>query len=79
MWDYMVSECTAGKYGLHCEMDCGKCSNTSKCFHVNGTCPSGCSSGFQGHTCKGDLHNKHKSEIQFLGVNYKLLYFYSIR
>ena len=53
MLNNMVSECTAGKYGLHCEMDCGKCSNTSKCFHVNGTCLSGCSAGFQGHTCKG--------------------------
>ena len=53
----MFAACNAGKYGLHCEEDCGNCSDSSQCFHVNGTCLSGCSAGYQGHTCKGDLHD----------------------
>ena len=53
----MFAECIDGKYGLDCKEDCGNCFESSQCFHVNGTCLSGCSGSYQGHTCKGDLHN----------------------
>lgn len=53
----MFAECIAGKYGLDCKEDCGNCFDNSQCFHVNGTCLSGCSASYQGHTCKGDLHD----------------------
>lgn len=44
--------CKKGWYGIDCNDTCGHCSNVSECFHINGTCPTGCDAGYQGHLCK---------------------------
>uniref|UniRef100_K1RXX9 EGF-like domain-containing protein n=1 Tax=Magallana gigas TaxID=29159 RepID=K1RXX9_MAGGI len=33
-------------------MKCGHCRNNGFCFHINGTCLTGCSAGFTGEVCK---------------------------
>lgn len=39
--------CKYGRYGLNCSLDCGNCLDSTNCNHVNGTCTSGCASGWQ--------------------------------
>ena len=45
-------ECSLGKYGLNCREICGNCSDVSYCHKGNGTCLTGCSSGYKGPLCK---------------------------
>lgn len=47
-----LTECTSGKYGKDCQLDCGHCKNMMQCHHVDGTCVTGCEPGFIGDTCK---------------------------
>lgn len=48
----LVSECTKGSYGSGCNETCGHCRHVSQCFHINGSCPTGCDTGYQGGLCK---------------------------
>ena len=43
-------ECKRNMYGVNCTGSCGHCQN-STCHHVNGTCLTGCSPGYQGPFC----------------------------
>ena len=44
--------CEEGYFGTECSQVCGLCRNTVDCHHVNGTCLTGCKSGYIGHMCK---------------------------
>uniref|UniRef100_K1QV61 Multiple epidermal growth factor-like domains 11 n=1 Tax=Magallana gigas TaxID=29159 RepID=K1QV61_MAGGI len=44
--------CSSGTYGQNCNEPCGNCLNNTTCNRYNGTCPSGCNAGFEGHICK---------------------------
>lgn len=44
--------CDKGFYGVDCNEKCGSCHDVSQCFHINGTCLTGCSAGYQGEFCK---------------------------
>ena len=48
--------CGVKKYGIGCLEDCGNCRYPTDCFHINGTCLSGCSSGYINHICKTRIH-----------------------
>lgn len=47
----LFSECESGTYGKECKGKCGHCFNSTDCFHVNGTCLSGCGPGYLGNLC----------------------------
>lgn len=42
----------ASIYGIRCTEKCGHCSDGNLCDHINGTCATGCSAGYQGDLCK---------------------------
>ncbi|KAL8594024.1 hypothetical protein ACOMHN_016403 [Nucella lapillus] len=42
----MASACGDGTYGQNCANSCGQCRDGDVCNTVNGTCPSGCRTGF---------------------------------
>ena len=48
----LFTECDIGTFGLHCNEICGQCQDVNDCLQTNGTCLSGCSSGYQGDKCK---------------------------
>lgn len=47
-----ISVCRKGSYGINCNETCGHCQDINQCSHINGTCLTGCESGFQGDFCK---------------------------
>lgn len=48
----ILTDCKEGSYGYECNETCGHCRNNGFCFHINGTCLTGCSAGFTGEVCK---------------------------
>lgn len=44
--------CDNGLYGVDCSKTCGRCLNESHCFHINGSCLTGCDAGYEGDACK---------------------------
>lgn len=44
--------CENGTYGEECNNTCGQCRDEEYCYHTNGTCPSGCNSGYLDDICK---------------------------
>eukprot|EP00105_Crassostrea_gigas_P015663 XP_011432728.1 PREDICTED: multiple epidermal growth factor-like domains protein 10 isoform X1 [Crassostrea gigas] len=40
-------QCDGGYYGKRCMFQCGDCLDDKACNNINGTCPSGCMSGWQ--------------------------------
>ena len=51
-------ECEIGKYGNQCQSTCGACLHPSQCSHVDGTCLTGCASGYTGRLCKTSKQQK---------------------
>lgn len=49
---HLYLECDVGHYGYNCNETCGHCIDKLQCFHVEGTCLSGCKAGYSGQTCK---------------------------
>lgn len=47
-----IIECEQGLYGIGCSETCGHCRDVDQCFHVNGTCLTGCDAGYQDGLCK---------------------------
>ena len=47
-----VLACDPGKYGYRCNDTCGQCRDKGMCFHTNGSCLSGCDTGYYGDLCK---------------------------
>lgn len=47
----MVKACGNGTYGPDCSVLCGHCLNQNDCHYVNGSCLTGCNTGFQGKFC----------------------------
>lgn len=43
--------CSNGTFGEGCKLKCGHCYGNSACDHVNGSCVSGCASGWTGTVC----------------------------
>lgn len=43
--------CSNGTFGEGCKLTCGHCYGNSACDHVNGSCVSGCASGWTGTVC----------------------------
>lgn len=37
---------------MDCKERCGHCREFDQCFHINGTCLTGCDAGYQGEYCK---------------------------
>ena len=58
-------ECEAGKWGLECRNDCGKCLS-SPCYHITGVCEDGCAVGYKPDTeCKtGDIFQNFYLKIR---------------
>lgn len=48
----IVSACAGGSYGVECNKTCGHCRDINQCYHINGTCLTGCDAGYQGNLCK---------------------------
>ncbi|KAL4229451.1 hypothetical protein ACF0H5_012489 [Mactra antiquata] len=46
-----ITACTDGYYGYQCENTCGNCLNSEACYKITGTCPNGCTTGYQGTQC----------------------------
>lgn len=69
IWNYpyvtnyycFFSACTNGTFGEKCKLTCGHCYGNSACDHVNGSCASGCASGWTGTVC-----NESKCFIELL-------------
>lgn len=56
MFTYLL-ECEGGKFGQNCSSVCGHCPDKKQCNNINGTCPNGCDSGYQGSHCtKGNTN-----------------------
>lgn len=53
---FYFKACTTGTYGIHFNKNCGNCRNSVDCFHVNGTCLSGCVPRYSDHQCKTRMH-----------------------
>lgn len=49
--------CERGTYGQKCNQNCGSCLHEDECFHVNGTCLTGCKPGFKGDLCKKRIYS----------------------
>lgn len=49
---HYLKGCTQGWYGKDCKEKCGHCLDENRCFHINGTCISGCQPGYKGLLCK---------------------------
>ena len=52
MYLIYFTACLNGTYGKECNNTCGNCFGQGECLHTNGTCLSGCDSGFFGEECK---------------------------
>ena len=48
-------ECDNGTYGKECKASCGHCFNQEPCYHINGTCFTGCESGYLGDLCQSRM------------------------
>lgn len=48
----IIVECDKGLYGIGCSETCGHCRDVNQCFHINGTCLTGCDAGYKGDLCK---------------------------
>ena len=44
--------CDDGTYGQECKGICGNCLEGNFCSHTNGTCLTGCETGYFGDLCK---------------------------
>ncbi|XP_046556654.1 uncharacterized protein LOC124265854 [Haliotis rubra] len=44
--------CSDGRYGQHCQFECGHCKGNLPCNKISGTCDQGCQPGFQEAFCK---------------------------
>ena len=44
-------DCNQGTHGLGCKQTCGNCMNNESCFHINGSCLTGCDPGYEGEKC----------------------------
>lgn len=62
---YYLKGCTQGWYGRDCTEKCGHCLDENQCFHINGTCVSGCQPGYEGHLCKSSelMLNAHSRTL----------------
>lgn len=49
---FYFKACDINFYGIRCTEQCGHCSDGNLCDHINGTCATGCSAGYQGDLCK---------------------------
>ena len=49
---HYLKGCTQGWYGKDSKEKCGHCLDGHQCFHINGTCISGCQPGYEGQLCK---------------------------
>lgn len=49
---FYLKACDISFYGVRCTEKCGHCSDGNLCDHINGTCATGCSAGYQGDLCK---------------------------
>lgn len=49
---FYFKACYINFYGIRCTEKCGHCSDGNLCDHINGTCATGCSAGYQGDLCK---------------------------
>ncbi len=47
---FYVLECSDGKYGSNCSVDCGHCKDSVTCHHENGKCDS-CADGWMQNRC----------------------------
>ena len=48
----LLLDCDPGRYGYRCNDTCGHCRDQNKCFHTNGSCLTGCDTGYYGDLCK---------------------------
>lgn len=65
-------ECEPNMYGVNCTGSCGHCQGSS-CHHVNGTCLTGCSPGYQGRFCRDGKKCKQnvlKCDVFYLSRTY---------
>ena len=53
----MFIECKQFTYGLECNQTCGNCTRGEQCYHVNGSCLSGCDVGVHGDKCDSGEFN----------------------
>lgn len=60
--------CPEGQYGKLCSFRCGNCLNQDPCYHINGSCLFGCSSGWKGNYC-----DKSEFHFYFLILEYDIL------
>ena len=44
--------CDHGYFGPECKGKCGHCLDNNTCNRLDGKCPNGCESGYQGDFCK---------------------------
>ena len=51
----LISECEGNTYGMECTQVCGNCQNSEQCYHVNGSCQTGCDKGTHGDKCDKGL------------------------
>lgn len=71
---FILKACEHGSYGVDCKGICGQCRDINQCFHINGTCLTGCDVGYQGKYCKtrryiSRLKICQKVFVLFLNIN----------
>lgn len=65
----LIAECHTGFYGVACKEICGNCRDVNQCDHTNGTCLTGCVSGYMGDLCQTrECTNKTISSILYGNV-----------
>lgn len=52
---FISTACKTGSYGVNCNATCGHCRNTQECFHIDGSCLTGCEAGYNGSMCKSGM------------------------
>lgn len=68
--------CPDSTFGETCKFTCGHCYDDEICNHINGSCPSGCASGWSGAICdKGDYFSMFKPFQRLKGLlEYKKIF-----
>lgn len=59
---YNFTACDRGLYGNDCNETCGHCIDIDECFHINGTCLTGCAAGYLGDLCNKCMYESNKKE-----------------
>lgn len=64
---YLIA-CDIESFGADCVETCGHCADIGQCSPINGTCLTGCDSGFQGDLCKTRKYLEYRCKNKYIPI-----------